>query len=162
MAADLEPGRWAELGILCEETNATNPAVLETDEADNIYLVRPDWGDVNWSSNKSYLYRFLSSNDYSKPLITEIPGSVHGKYAMEIDEPRGQLYYSCQQHIPRHRPGRVVRRSVTLLQPGKHAWLQYPYLDLDTTELSTPDGPRRKRMSTCTGTSTVSSLRTAV
>jgi hypothetical protein len=39
---------WSQDGgqnwrILHEATNATNPAVLETDEADNIYLVRPDW-----------------------------------------------------------------------------------------------------------------------
>ena len=129
---------WSQDGgqnwrILHEATNATNPAVLETDEADNIYLVRPDWGDAKWSSNTSYLYRFLGSNDYSKPLITEIPGSVHGKYAMEIDEPRGQLYYFSANNTF-HVIGLdgIVRHVVTLLQPGKNAWLQYPYLDLDT------------------------------
>ena len=129
---------WSQDGgqnwrILHEATNATNPAVLETDQADNIYLVRPDWGDAKWSSNKSFLYRFLASDDYSKPVITEIPGSVHGKYAMEIDEPRGQLYYFSANNTF-HVIGLdgVVRRAVTLLQPGTHAWLQYTNLDLDT------------------------------
>src|SRR5688572_32987738 len=35
-----------------EATHATNPPVIETDEAANVYLVRPDFSD-----NNSYLYR---------------------------------------------------------------------------------------------------------
>ncbi|MBM3477155.1 MAG: hypothetical protein FJX75_28135 [Armatimonadetes bacterium] len=73
---------------LHEETNATNPPCLETDDEDNLYLVRPDWA---W--NQSYLYRFLARDDYATPLVSQIPGSVHGKFALEIDLPRRRLYY---------------------------------------------------------------------
>ena len=48
---------WSEDGdatfrIVYESTDATNPAVIETDADANIYLARPDFGDGN-----SYLYR---------------------------------------------------------------------------------------------------------
>jgi len=117
---------------LHEETNATNPPCLETDEQDNLYLVRPDWGNAEWAQNKSYLYRFLARDDYARPIITEIPNSVHGKFALEIDEPRGQLYYFSANNTF-HTIGLEgeVRRSVTLLAEGEHAVTQYPSLHLD-------------------------------
>src|SRR5687768_6269868 len=45
-----------------EATHATNPPVIETDEAGNVYLVRPDFAD-----NHSYLYRFSPDDDYREP-----------------------------------------------------------------------------------------------
>src|SRR5262245_30303731 len=38
-----------------EATHATNPPLLESDKADNLYLVRPDFSDGH-----AYLYRFLA------------------------------------------------------------------------------------------------------
>lgn len=110
-----------------ESTNPTNPPALETDPDDNVYLVRPDWGD-----NNSYLYRFLSTNSYRDPLITTIPDSVHGKFAMCLDPKRRQLYYFSANNTF-HVIGLdgTLRKSVTLLQPGAHAVLQYPLLDMD-------------------------------
>lgn len=119
--------------VLHEATHATNPAVLETDARDNVYLVRPDWGNAQWTNNVSYLYRFLAARDYRDPVITEIPGSVHGKYAMEIDERRGQLYFfSANESFFVIGLDGKLRHRQRLLQPGEHAWLQYTYLDLDT------------------------------
>jgi hypothetical protein len=117
---------------LHEETNATNPPCLETDDADNVYLIRPDWGNAEWAQNKSYLYRFLARDDYARPLVTEIPGSVHGKFALEIDLPRQRLYYFSANNTF-HVIGLdgTVRRSIGLLAEGEHAATQYPSLHLD-------------------------------
>jgi hypothetical protein len=129
---------WSQDGgrnwtVLHEATNATNPAVLETDSRDNVYLMRPDWEKQTWSENSSLLYRFLASDDYSKPIITEIPGSVHGKYALEIDERRGQLYFfSANEWFFVIGLDGKIRHSARLMHPGEHAWLQYTNLDLDT------------------------------
>ncbi len=122
---------WSQDGgqsfqTLYEATHATNPAALETDEEDNVYLVRPDFGDGN-----SYLYRFLAADDYAEPRVSTIPASSHGKFAMAIDEPRGQLYYFSANNTF-HVIGLdgEVRSSVRLLQPGPNAVLQYPLLDV--------------------------------
>ncbi|MEA3402361.1 MAG: hypothetical protein U9R79_14080 [Armatimonadota bacterium] len=115
---------------LHEDTHATNPAVLETDAEDTIYLVRPDFADGN-----SYLYRFLAADDYAEPRISTIPGSSHGKFAMALDPGRRQLYYFSANNTF-HAIGLdgEVRSSVRLLQPGPNAVLQYPLLDMS------PDG----------------------
>ena len=75
-------------GTIHEETNATNPATLETDAAGNIYLIRPDFGDGN-----AYLYRFLAENDYANPTVHAIPGGTSGKVCAAIDLPRERLYW---------------------------------------------------------------------
>ncbi len=132
-----------------EATDATNPPVLETDEGDNIYLVRPDFVDRN-----AYLYRFRAEDGYSRPAISMIPNGSAGKYCMAYDRERSQLYYFAHNNTF-HVVGLdgAVRRSVTLLQKGEDATLQYPHLYLDrdgtlhaawtTTHYPPPSDPRR-------------------
>jgi len=109
-----------------EAVDATNPAVLETDAAGNVYLVRPDFVDGN-----AYLYRFLAEKDFKDPAITTIPNGAAGKFCLFLDEARGQLYYFAHNNTF-HVIGLdgVVRRSVTLLAGGEHAVLQYPLLSM--------------------------------
>jgi hypothetical protein len=110
--------------IIHEETNATNPPVLETDEAGNIYLARPDFLDGN-----AYLYRFLAEDDYARPRISTIPGGSAGKFAMAYDRARRRLYYFAHNntfHVI-DLDGNVLS-SRSLLRPGEHAVLQYPLL----------------------------------
>jgi hypothetical protein len=112
--------------VLYEATNATNPPVLETDEENNLFMVRPDFLDGH-----AYLYRFLASEDYARPRMSKIPNGSAGKYAMIYDRPRQQLYYFAHNNTF-HIVGRdgQVRHSVTLLQAGPDAVLQYPLLSL--------------------------------
>lgn len=110
-----------------EATHATNPPVLETDEEDNLYLVRPDFLDGN-----AYLYRFLAADQYAQPVISTIPNGSAGKYCLLYDPARRQLYYFAHNNTF-HILGLdgAVRRSVTLLQAGPEAVLQYPLLSRD-------------------------------
>jgi len=110
-----------------EATHATNPPVLETDSRGNLYLVRPDFTDGN-----AYLYRFLASKDFREPLITPIPQGSAGKYALCLDERRGQLYYFAHNNLffLIGLDGKV-KKSYPLLRPGPDALLQYPHLYLD-------------------------------
>ncbi len=116
--------------VVHQDTHATNPPVLETDEEGNIYLVRVDFQDGN-----AYLYRFLSALNLRHPRITAIPGGAAGKYAMRYDPTRKQLYFFSHNNTF-HVVGLdgKVRKRVQLLRPGKNAVLQYPLLDM------TPDG----------------------
>lgn len=110
-----------------EATNATNPAVIEADENENLYLIRPDFVD-----GSSYLYAFTAGGDYSKPRVTPIPGSAAGKFALVYDSKRKQLYY-CSQNHTFHIIGLdgAVKRSFPLLVPGNHAVMQYPLMQMD-------------------------------
>lgn len=112
---------------LYEATNATNPPVLETDERDNLYLVRPDFLD-----GQAYLYRFRAEDRYVEPLVSKIENGAAGKYCLMYDQPRQQLYYFAHNNTF-HVIGLdgTVRRSCQLLQPGASAVLQYPLLSLD-------------------------------
>ncbi|MCU0963431.1 MAG: BNR repeat-containing protein [Pirellulaceae bacterium] len=110
-----------------EATHATNPPALETDRDGNLYLVRPDWSDGH-----SYLYRFSPRDGYATPSVSAIPGTSHGKFAMELDEPRGRLYYfSANNTFSVMNLDGKVTSSIQLLSPGPHAALQYPLLHLD-------------------------------
>jgi len=111
-----------------EDTHPTNPPVIETDAEGNIYLVRPDFADGN-----AYLYRFFAKEDFSKPRISKMPEGSAGKFAMTIDLPRQQLYYLDHTHGRFQAVGfdGEVYLSHVILQPGKHAILQYPHLALD-------------------------------
>ena len=122
--------RGETFSSLYEDTHATNPPVLETDEDGNLYLVRVDFLDGD-----AYLYRFRAEKDFRDPEITKIPGGAAGKYAMMYDPGRSQLYFFSHNntfHIIG--PDGQVRRSYNLLQAGENALLQYPMLSLD------PDG----------------------
>ncbi|MCA9184426.1 MAG: BNR-4 repeat-containing protein [Pirellulaceae bacterium] len=110
-----------------EATHATNPPVLETDEDDNIYLIRPDFDDGH-----AYFYRFLSDNDYREPLVTQVPHGSAGKFCMAIDNARKQIYYFAHNNTF-HRmsfAGKILSK-VDLLQAGENALLQYPLMCLD-------------------------------
>lgn len=109
-----------------EATHATNPPLLETDENDNLYLVRPDFADGH-----AYLYRFLTTNDYREPVVTRIPNGAAGKFAMVLDRSRKQLCYFAHNNTF-HLIGLdgEVRLSTNLLTAGKSAILQYPLLYL--------------------------------
>ena len=110
-----------------EATHATNPAVVETDESHNLYLVRPDFADGN-----AYLYFFPAGGDDSKPRITPIPASAAGKYALVYDPTRRQLYYCAQNHTFHIiAPDGAVRKSYPILRQGRHAMMQYPSLVMD-------------------------------
>jgi hypothetical protein len=112
---------------LFESTDATNPPILETDDQDNLYLVRPDFVDGH-----AYLLRFFATNDYRTPLVSRIPNGSAGKYAMVLDSARHQLVYFAHNNSL-HRIGLdgVVRSSTNLLTAGQSAALQYPLLYLD-------------------------------
>jgi hypothetical protein len=113
---------------LYEATHATNPPVLETDEAGNVYLIRPDFVD-----NHAYLYRFLAERDYRDPAITQIPNGAAGKFSMVLDQARRQLCYFAHNNTF-HRIGLEGRllSSVNLLTAGRSGILQYPSLYLDS------------------------------
>ncbi len=112
---------------LHSETNATNPPLIESDAADNLYVVRPDFVDGH-----AYLYRFLSSEDYATPHITRIPGGAAGKYSMVLDEPRRQLaFFSHNNSFHRIGLDGSVLSSITLFRRGESAILQYPLCHLD-------------------------------
>jgi hypothetical protein len=110
-----------------EATHATNPAVIETDGAANVYLVRPDFADGH-----SYLYFFEAAKEFQNPRITPIPASSGGKYAAAYDSARKQLYYFSNNntfHVIA--PDGAVKRSAALMNAGPHAVLQYPMLYVD-------------------------------
>lgn len=110
-----------------EATDPTNPPVIESDAAGNIYLIRPDFVDRN-----AYLYRFGKADDYQTPTITEIPGASAGKYAMEIDEVRRQIYFMAHNgtfNVVGF--DGVVKKGGRMLAHGPDAHPQYPHLHLD-------------------------------
>ncbi len=111
-----------------QATHATNPPVIETDNEDNLFLIRPDFQDGH-----AYLYRFLASEDYQAPKITRIAGAAAGKFSMAIDEPRHQIYFFAHNNTF-HRIGLdgLVKSSTKLIRPGQNAILQCPLLYLDS------------------------------
>ncbi len=112
-----------------ESTDATNPPVIETDAADNIYLMHPDWviQDI-------FLYRFLSAEDYNEPHRTVVGKGAAGKYSMMIDEPRGQLcYFSHSGIFHRVKLDGTLIDSRQLTKRGTTAFPEYTHLNLDPT-----------------------------
>ena len=112
---------------LYEAVEATNPPALETDEADNLYLARPDF-----LSRDAHLFRFQAADGYARPLISKIEGGSAGKSCMMYDGARGQLYYFAHNgtfHVVGLDGG--VRRSQKLLVAGPTAIQQYPHLSLE-------------------------------
>ena len=112
---------------LYEATHATNPPVLETDEDDNVYLIRPDFVDGN-----AYLYRFVAAANYREPTITPIPNGSAGKFCMVLDRARRQIcYFAHNNTFHRVALDGNVLSSTNLLVAGQSAILQYPLLYLD-------------------------------
>ena len=120
----------ATFSTLFEARHATNPPVLETDSADNLYLVRPDFTDGH-----AYLYRFLAEEDFREPHVSQIPNGAAGKFALAFDDRRNRLtYFAHNNTFHLVEVDGAVEASVKLLRAGKNAVLQYPSLGF------TPDG----------------------
>jgi len=112
---------------LFEATDPTNPPVLETDSAGNLYLGRPDFVNLD-----VLLYRFLAAEDYRTPHITRVPKSAAGKYAMCLDEARGQVcYFSHSGMFIRFGLDGAVRSAERLLVRAGDIVQEYPLLNLD-------------------------------
>jgi hypothetical protein len=111
-----------------EATHGTHPPCIETDENDNIYLVRSEFADGN-----AYLHTFFAADAYTKPRITPIPRGSAQKFALCYDGGRKQLYYASHNRfdVVSATDG-AVRSSVQLFQNGKHAEMQYPALCMDS------------------------------
>ncbi|GMV99233.1 MAG: hypothetical protein AMXMBFR84_03720 [Candidatus Hydrogenedentota bacterium] len=110
-----------------EATHGTNPPVIETDVAGNVYLMRADYVDGN-----AYLYRFFADRNFADPEVSVVPGAAAGKYAMAIDEARGVLYFFAHNNtFSVVGLDGVVRSSINLTQEGPDAYIQYPHLALD-------------------------------
>lgn len=113
-----------------EGNSGTRAPVIETD-SDNIYLIEGNWLNP---TNNAHFYKFSSSNNYQSPVIqiTLNLGVISAKYAMEIDEIRGQLYYFTL-------PGTftvlgldgTIKKQYQLTRNGPNAGMHYPYLYLD-------------------------------
>ena len=111
---------------LYQDTHATGPPVLETDEDDNVYLVHSDLLDGH-----AYLYRFGAEDQYTRPRITPIETGATGKYSLAYDRPREQLYYFAHNMFYVVGLDGTVHRSQRLGQDGPRAELHYPLLSLD-------------------------------
>ncbi len=125
-----------------EASHQTAPPVLETDSQGNIYLAHPDY-----RANKAYVYRFLASDNFQKGIVlARIEGASRNKFAMEIDEARGQLYYFNKEEdivcgkIPnisicpdffriRLSDGKIFSYRLTINTPKVQ--MEYPHLYLD-------------------------------
>jgi hypothetical protein len=115
--------------VMDEGVAATNPPVLETDAEGNLYLALVDFQDGN-----AYLHRYRfggGSSDAFRSEIHAIPRAAAGKYAMIIDQPRGQLYFFSHNNIfSVIGLDGTIRHQIALLKAGPHAALQYPQLAL--------------------------------
>jgi hypothetical protein len=90
--------RGASFVTFVEQTNATNPPVLECDRHGNLYLIRVDFnsGDAfldRWEATKIRSWLESQQANGLSPQTTRIPGGTAGKYAAVIDQPRDQLYF---------------------------------------------------------------------
>ncbi|MFC5650537.1 hypothetical protein ACFPYJ_15680 [Paenibacillus solisilvae] len=113
--------------VLYESVDATNPAPLETDEDNNIYLIYPDFVDLN-----SYLLIFKAEHNYKNPAKSVIKSSAGGKFCMSYDKYRKLLYYFSNNNtfhiIDRNGD---VKYSAPFTKPGKSAQVEYPQLNVD-------------------------------
>jgi len=121
-----DKGRTFE--VLYESTNATNPAPLETDEDDNLYLIYPDFTDGN-----SYFMKFAAEDEYADPKTYVIPKSSGGKISMFYDEKRQLFYYFSNNGTLNliDRSANIVFSS-KIIVPGKISSCEYPFIKVDT------------------------------
>ncbi|MCA9213393.1 MAG: PD40 domain-containing protein [Planctomycetales bacterium] len=114
----------ASFKTIFQQTDATNPPVIETDSAGNIYLIQ-----VDFKSGDAFLYKFDAAKDFLDPRVTTIPGGAAGKYAMMLDEKSQRLFFfSHNNSFHRITLDGTVEHRTNLLKPGEHAILQYPLL----------------------------------
>lgn len=111
---------------LYADTHATNPPVLETDKANNVYLAHPkfDTGEV-------LFYRFLAAEDYATPHMTTIPNAAAGKYSMVLNEESQECYFfSHNNTFHTISLDGTLESSIQLTKAGKEAGIQYPHIIL--------------------------------
>jgi hypothetical protein len=77
--------------------------------------------------------RFLASDNFQNPASTTLTGAAGAKYAMEIDEARGQLYFfGIGNKFFRVRLSDLaILAAYQLTQDGTNANMHYPHLYLD-------------------------------
>ena len=118
--------RGKSFKTIFQQTDATNPPVIESDAEGNIYLVR-----VDFNSGDAFLCRFDAAKDFTEPTVTKIPGAAAGKYAMVLDEKRHRLFFfSHNNSFHCMQLDGTVEYRTNLLKAGQHAILQYPLLAL--------------------------------
>ncbi len=113
--------------MLHEAVHPTNPPVLETDSADNLYVGRPDFVNLD-----VHLDRFLAAEDYRTPHTSSVPKSAAGKYSMCLDEPREQVcYFSHSGMFLRFGLDGAVRSAERLVKRGNDVVSEYTSLQVD-------------------------------
>jgi hypothetical protein len=101
--------------------------VLETDNADNLYIGHPDWVKFD-----VVLVRLLATEDYRIPHITRAPNASAGKYSMAIDERRSQVcYFSHSGKLVRFGLDGTIQANRLLLKRGENAVQEYTHLHFD-------------------------------
>src|SRR5262245_54912059 len=120
----------ATFTTIYEARHGTTPPAIETDWQGNIYLAHPDYFQ---GGQNVYVLRFLASNNFQSPTSTTLTGAAGNKFAMEIDEPRGQLYFfSMANKFFRVRLSDLaILAEYQLTRDGTNANMHYPHLYLD-------------------------------
>ena len=113
-----------------EGRHGTAPPALETDSQGNIYLSHTDYFQ---NGQNAYVMRFLASNNFQNPATATLTGPWNAKFAMEIDEARGQLYFfGWGGKFYRVRLSDLaILAGYQLTQDGTNANMHYPNLYLD-------------------------------
>ena len=112
-----------------EGRHGTFPPALETDSQGNIYLAHTDYFQ---NGQNAYLMRFLARDNFRNPTIRVLTSGMGPKFAMEIDEVRGQLYfYSDSNKFFRIRLSDLaVIAKYRLTRDGTIANMHYPHFYL--------------------------------
>ncbi len=117
---------------LYEATGGTRAPVIESDSAQNIYLVTANWS----SPTQSQFLKFSPTNNYSAPVIqtTLNLNTISAKYSMELDESRSQLYFFAHGNTFSiiGLDGKI-KNQFPLTQAGSSAHMHYPTLFIDET-----------------------------
>ncbi len=77
--------------------------------------------------------RFLANNNFQNPTSTTLTGAWGAKFAMEIDEARGQLYFfsNANKFFRVRLSDLAILAEYQLTQNGTNANMHYPHLYLD-------------------------------
>lgn len=126
LSRSMDGGRT--FATIYEATSPTHTPVIDTDEHDNVHLVRSDFTDGN-----AYLHSFFAAGDYREARVTPIPRGAAQKFALEYDRGRQQLYYASHRRFDIIGVDGAICSSIPLFQDGTNAGMQYPSLCLDPT-----------------------------
>jgi hypothetical protein len=110
--------------------HGTAPPVLETDSQGNIYLA---YTDYFLGGQNAYVRRYLASNNFQNPTSITLTGPWNAKFAMEIDEARGQLYFFGWggKFFRVRLSDLAILAEYQLTRDGTNANMHYPNLYLD-------------------------------